>query len=82
MMSSPRDRMRRVWPLRKPSPSPTSSNSDPTPQAIPNIVKNERILCAHKVDSDWRTISSNMRMKVYFQNEGSRRFHPRLLHYT
>src|SRR5437764_1159978 len=30
----------------------TRSRSEPTPQAIPNIVRNERILCAHSVARD------------------------------
>src|SRR6266853_1608391 len=37
------------WPLRNPSPTPTSSSSDPTPQAIPNMVRKERSLCAQRL---------------------------------
>ena len=33
-------------PLRKPSPSPTSTSSDPTPHAIPNMVRKLRSLFA------------------------------------
>src|SRR5207302_1091455 len=47
-------------PLRNPSPSPTSSSSDPTPQAIPNMVRNDRSLCAHKVATDCLTMSANI----------------------
>ena len=35
-------------PLPKPSPTPISSSSDPTPQAIPNMVRKERGLCARQ----------------------------------
>ena len=38
-----------LLPLRKPSPTPTRSNSDPTPHAMPNMVRKERSLCAHRV---------------------------------
>ena len=36
----------RCWPLRKPSPSPTSTSNDPTPHAIPNMVRKLRSLFA------------------------------------
>src|SRR5215467_6856776 len=49
-------------PLRKPSPTPTSNNSEPTPQAIPNMVRNERSLCAQSVRSVWLKVSNSMRM--------------------
>src|SRR5713226_2227747 len=49
-------------PLRKPSPTPTSSSSEPTPQAIPNMVRKERSLCAHRVRNVWAKMSSSMRM--------------------
>src|SRR5438445_11466088 len=35
-------------PDRKPSPRPTSSSREPTPHAIPNMVRNERNLCAQR----------------------------------
>src|SRR5439155_26721643 len=51
-------------PLRKPSPSPTSSSSDPTPQAMPNMVRKDRNLWAHNVARDCRTISRNICIKA------------------
>src|SRR5579864_1453925 len=51
MKSSPKLAMLFVVPARKPSPNPTSSSSDPTPQAIPNIVRKERSLCVHMARS-------------------------------
>ena len=59
MMSSPSEFNSRRLPERNPSPSPTSSKSDPTPQAMPNMVRNERSLCAHKVRNICRRISKN-----------------------
>src|ERR1041384_1310933 len=49
IMSRPNSDSSRLFPDRKPSPTPTSSNKDPTPQAIPNMVRKERSLCAHKL---------------------------------
>ncbi len=49
MTSSPNSLNAFRLPERNPSPRPTSSNSDPTPHAIPNMVRNERSLCAHSV---------------------------------
>ncbi len=49
MMSSPNSASARLFPERKPSPRPTSSNNDPTPQATPNMVRKERSLWAHRV---------------------------------
>src|SRR5258705_12698579 len=49
MMSLPNSDSSRLLPERKPSPTPTSSNNDPTPQAIPNMVRNERSLCAQRL---------------------------------
>src|ERR1035438_981853 len=34
-------------------------------QAIPNMVRNERSLCAHRVDSDCRTISRSIRIGLW-----------------
>src|SRR5262252_7968831 len=62
MMFCPREANCLSCPLRKPSPRPTRSKREPTPHAIPNIVKKDRSLCAHKVDSDCRTMSRSMRM--------------------
>src|SRR5271166_5968673 len=49
-------------PLRKPSPTPASNSSEPTPQAIPNMVRNERSLCAQSVRTVWEKVSSSMRI--------------------
>src|SRR5271170_4157018 len=49
-------------PLRKPSPTPASSSKEPTPQAIPNIVRNDRNLCAHRVRKVCAKVSSSMRI--------------------
>ncbi len=60
MMSSPREFSSRRLPERKPSPNPTRSNSDPTPHAIPNMVRKERSLCAHRVRNICRSVSKNI----------------------
>src|SRR5215469_12333176 len=57
MMSWPMVAMFFCWPERNPSPSPTSISSDPTPQAMPNMVKKDRSLCAHKVRITWAKMS-------------------------
>src|SRR5271157_4502870 len=62
MMSLPNSASSRLLPDRKPSPTPTSSNRDPTPQAIPNMVRNERSLCAHKLRKICAKMSSSVRM--------------------
>ena len=49
MMSLPNSANSRLLPERKPSPTPTSSSKDPTPQAIPNMVRIERSLCAQRL---------------------------------
>src|SRR5579863_463506 len=49
MMSLPNSAISRLLPERKPSPTPTKSSNDPTPQAMPNMVRNERNLCAHRL---------------------------------
>src|SRR5882672_762036 len=51
-------------PFRNPSPTPTSNSRDPTPQAIPNIVRNERSLCAQSVRNVWMKVSSKVRMAM------------------
>jgi len=60
-MLSPYSRMPRWLPERKPSPNPTSRSNEPTPQAIPNMVRNERSLCAQSVRRIWSTISRKVR---------------------
>src|ERR1051326_1298002 len=62
MMSLPNSASSRLFPERKPSPTPTSSNKDPTPHAIPNIVRNERSLCAHRLRKICPKMSNNVRM--------------------
>src|SRR5947209_18120172 len=52
----------RWLPERNPSPNPTSSSNEPTPQAMPNMVRKERSLCAHRVRSVCTKISSTIRM--------------------
>src|SRR5437660_337958 len=52
----------RRLPLRKPSPTPASSSSDPTPQAMPNMVRKERSLCAHRVRKVWVKMSRRVRI--------------------
>src|SRR5271157_4535678 len=60
MMSSPRAFSSLRLPDRKPSPRPTRSRREPTPQAMPNIVRNERSLFAHRVRNICRRISKNI----------------------
>src|SRR5258706_16019896 len=52
----------RLFPERKPSPRPTSRSKDPTPQAMPNMVRNERSLCAQRVRKIWAKMSNSIRM--------------------
>src|ERR1051326_5815613 len=60
MMSVPMFDRFFACPDRKPSPRPTSSSREPTPQAMPNIVRNERSLCAHKLRNICRRISKKI----------------------
>src|SRR5438105_2738306 len=62
MMSLPNSANSRLLPDRKPSPTPTSSSKDPTPQAMPNMVRNERSLCAHRLRKIWVKMSETVRM--------------------
>lgn len=55
----------RLFPERKPSPTPTRSSKDPTPQAIPNIVRKERSLCAQRLRRIWRKISDTVLMTAH-----------------
>src|ERR1700760_4975510 len=41
----PSEAIWRRWPERKPSPKPISSNMEPTPHAMPNMVRKARSLC-------------------------------------
>src|SRR5208282_1631760 len=60
-------------PLRKPSPTPASSSSEPTPQAIPNMVRKDRNLCAHRVRKVCAKVSSSMRMSLPLGIKGTER---------
>src|SRR5579864_3973045 len=62
MMFLPNSANSRLLPERKPSPTPTSSSNDPTPHAIPNMVRNERSLCAHKLRKICAKISETVRI--------------------
>src|ERR1700719_1757484 len=64
MMSLPYWASSRLLPERKPSPKPTSKSKDPTPHAMPNMVRNERNLCAQRVRKIWAKMSTTMRMTV------------------
>src|SRR5256885_13654275 len=59
MKSSPKLARFLAVPARKPSPKPTSSSSDPTPHAIPNIVRKERSLCVHMARNTSPRLSNN-----------------------
>src|SRR5208282_4377349 len=62
MMSLPYCAISRWLPERKPSPRPTSSSKEPTPQAMPNIVRNERNLCAQRVRKICAKMSRSIRI--------------------
>src|SRR6202165_381614 len=62
MMSLPNSDNSRLLPERKPSPTPTSSSRDPTPQAIPNMVRNERSLCAQRLRKICAKMSRTVRI--------------------
>src|SRR5271167_5020260 len=62
MIFLPNSANSRLLPERKPSPTPTSKSKDPTPQAIPNMVRNERSLCAHRLRKICAKMSKTVRM--------------------
>src|SRR3954469_16311196 len=62
MMSLPNSAISRLLPERKPSPTPTNRSNDPTPQAIPNMVRNERSLCAQRLQKIWEKMSAMARI--------------------
>src|SRR5579872_6366363 len=64
MKSSPKFARFFLVPARKPSPSPTRSNSEPTPQAMPNMVRKERSLCAHIASRTWPKLSTTPRYRI------------------
>ena len=60
MMFLPKSSATLAWPTRNPSPAATISVIETMPQAMPNIVKNVRTLCAHRVRSVSRTRSRKL----------------------
>src|SRR5580700_1368776 len=66
MMSLPYCAISRLLPERKPSPRPTSSSKDPTPHAMPNMVRNERSLCAQRVRKICVKMSRTMRIRSIY----------------
>src|SRR6266700_1416807 len=62
MIFLPNSANSRLLPERKPSPTPTRSSKDPTPQAIPNMVRNERSLCAHRLRKICAKMSKTVRI--------------------
>src|ERR1700761_5195075 len=55
--SSPSVAMFLCWPERKPSPRPTRTSSDPTPHAMPNMVRKLRSLLATMARKTWLSVS-------------------------
>src|ERR1022692_181144 len=66
MMSLPYCASSRLLPDRKPSPNPTSSSKDPTPHAMPNMVRNERSLCAQRVRKICAKMSRTVRISYRY----------------
>src|ERR1700692_3394818 len=62
MMSLPYWANSRLLPERKPSPSPTSRSKEPTPQAMPNMVRKERNLCTQRVLKICAKMSTSIRI--------------------
>jgi hypothetical protein len=62
MISLPNSANSRLLPERKPSPTPTRSSKEPTPQAIPNMVRNERSLCAQRLRKICAKMSDTVRI--------------------
>src|SRR5579872_2571665 len=69
MMSLPRVLVCSAWPLRSPSPAATIRTIDTMPHAIPNMVRNVRSLCDHRVRK-----TSAMRSRKTMNNDHNRRF--------
>lgn len=63
MTSLPKVDISRRFPERKPSPTPTSRSREPTPQAMPNMVRNERSLCAQRARPISPKVSSKVRIR-------------------
>src|ERR1700761_3713022 len=68
----PRDAIWRRFPERKPSPKPINSNIDPTPQAMPNMVKKARSLLDQIARNTSPKMSAGdcMRLLVYTNKPG------------
>src|SRR3984957_20846963 len=62
MMSRPNSAISRLLPERKPSPTPTSNSNEPTPQAMPNMVRNERSLWAQRLRKICAKMSKTVRI--------------------
>src|ERR1700676_2350868 len=71
MMFSPYSERPRWLPVLKPSPSPTSRSREPTPQAMPNMVRNERSLCAQRVAKICAKMSITICMGVITREQGT-----------
>src|SRR5690348_10406860 len=72
--SSPRVDISRRLPERKPSPTPTSRSREPTPQAMPNMVRNERSLWAQRARKISPSVSDRVRMRrlsAYSRHQGA-----------
>src|SRR5437660_9564592 len=71
MMFSPYSERPRWLPDLKPSPRPISRSREPTPQAMPNMVRNERSLCAQKVAKICAKMSITICMGLITRERGS-----------
>ena len=60
MMSSPSEFSSLRLPLAKAFAQAHQQQQRSHPQAMPNMVRNERSLCAHSVRNIWRRISRNI----------------------
>src|SRR5882762_6220595 len=54
-------------PERNPSPKPTNKSREPTPQAMPNMVRNERSLWAQRLRRVWAKMSKRRRTQVNYR---------------
>src|ERR1700733_11166526 len=71
MIFLPNSANSRLLPERKPSPTPTKRSNEPTPQAIPNMVRKDRSLFAHRLRKICAKMSSTVRMihrRLYIYN--------------
>src|SRR5581483_7502328 len=65
MISRPNSAISRLFPERNPSPTPTNSSNEPTPQAMPNMVRNDRSLYAHRLRKICANRSSIARLYLF-----------------